>query len=107
LRVDHPDLRDQRLGVAEQQTRQRAVVLELVLQPIRPQPITVAGAQHHRPAGRASAAKECCDADHAFVARDREFGGRPTRCHLEPGNDAGGDEIQVSFAVPGIVDGPT
>ncbi len=104
---DLPGLRDQRLGVAQQQMRQRAVVLELVFQQIRPQPISVAGAQHHRLARRAFATQERCDADHAFAARDRDFCRRPVLRHVEPGNDARSEEIQVLFPVAGAVNGPT
>src|SRR5450755_2699581 len=37
---------------------------------------------------------------------DREFGRRPRRGYIEPGNNPGGEEIQVLFAVTSIVNGP-
>lgn len=69
---DLPDLREQRLSMAQQQVRQRAVVREFALQHARAHQVIMAGAQYHCLARRASATRKRCDADHAFIARDGE-----------------------------------
>ena len=82
-------------------------MLELAFEQIRPQPVSVAGAQHVRPGWGAFATQERRNADHAFAARDRVFLRRPTVRHTVPGNDACSEEIQIRFPVTGAVNGPT
>ena len=88
-------LRDQRLGVAQQQAHHRAGAAEFLLQQLRLQAVAVAGAAHHGAAGRGVAAHEHRDAHHALVADHGDFGGCAVLQHIQQGNDAGGREIHV------------
>jgi len=63
-------LRDQGLGVAQQQKLQRPISMEFVLELLSDQPVSVAGALHDRPTRGGFTAHEQRDADEAFVDRD-------------------------------------
>src|SRR5580658_7822831 len=61
-------LRDQGLGVAQQQDLHLTVAVELVLELLPDQLVSISSALHDRPAGGGFAAHEQRDADQAFVA---------------------------------------
>jgi hypothetical protein len=67
-------LRDQRLGVAQQQALHRAAAVEFLFEQLALQPVGVSRGLHHGRTGRGVAAHEERDADHAFVAHARGLG---------------------------------
>ena len=89
-------LRDQRLGIAQQQAQKRAEASEFLFQRLRPQPIAVAGALHHRATGRGLAPHEQRNAQNPLVADDRDFSRRPVFHHVQQRDDRGGREIHIA-----------
>jgi hypothetical protein len=63
-------LRDQGLRVAQQQKLQLPISMELVLELLSDQPVSVAGALHDRPTRGGFTAHEQRESDKAFVDRD-------------------------------------
>jgi hypothetical protein len=76
-------LRDQRLGVAQQQQLHRPTAHELALQQRRREPVRPALALHDRAAGGRLATHEQRDADQPVVADDRDLGGRTVGEHVQ------------------------
>ena len=64
----------------------------------------MAGALHHRPAGRGLPAHEQRDPDQAFIAHDRDFRRRTAFHDVEERHDAIGGEIHVVQFGAGLVD---
>ena len=96
-------LRQQRLGVTQQQTLHRAGAIELVLQQRPLQPVGVTGALHNGPAGRGLAAHEEGDADDSLVTDHGDFGRCAVLHDVEQGHDRGGGEIDVAHPNAGLV----
>jgi nitrogen-specific signal transduction histidine kinase len=69
-------LRNERLGVTQQDVEHFAVAIEFLLEPVAGQAIGVAGALHDGAARRGLAAHEQRDPDGAFIADHGDFGGR-------------------------------
>lgn len=80
-------LRDQGLRIAQQQELHLAVAVELILEQLSDQLVSVAGALHDRPAGGGFTAHEQRDADEAFVADHGNFRGRAVLQHVQQGYD--------------------
>ena len=97
-------LRDQRLGVAQQQALHQAGAIEFLLQQARSQPVTVARGLHHGRAGRGIAAHEQRNADDAFVAHARGFGRCAGLHDIVQRHDGGGGEIGVLQLSAGFVE---
>jgi hypothetical protein len=70
------NLRDQRLGVAQQEVHQRASLLKLFFQRVCAHPERVPGPQHESATESRITAHEHGDADQTLVADDSRFGGR-------------------------------
>ena len=97
-------LRDQRLGIAQQQLLHRSGAIEFLLQQMARQPVGVARGLHHGRARRGFAAHEQRNADDAFVAHSRDF----CRCarlrDVVQRHDGGGREIGVLQLSAGFVE---
>jgi hypothetical protein len=98
-------LRDQRLGVAQQEQLERAAAIELAPDHHGRNAVGMARVLHHRAAGGRFAAHERRDADHPFVSGKRELRRGSVARHREQRNDAIGREIDVVEALAGFVHG--
>ena len=96
-------LRDQRLRVAQQQDLHAPVAMELVLEPLAHQPVSVAGALDDRPARRRLAPHEQGDPDDAFVADHRNLRGRAVLHHVQERDDRIGWKVDMALHIAGLV----
>jgi hypothetical protein len=81
---DLPGLDGEHQRAALEQAPQWAGALELPRQQVRRKPIAVALAQHHDVTRRGCASQERCDADHAFVTRNRPSCRLPASRQADP-----------------------
>src|SRR5579863_10520 len=89
-------LRDQRLGVAQQQAQERAGPPKLIFQQLGPQAIPVPGALHDRAAGGGLTAHEQGDAEDPLITDDRNFCRRTVFHNVEQRNDGGRRKIHIA-----------
>ena len=97
-------LRDQRLGIAQQQMHRRTEAPELALEQFGLEPHAVPRALHDGAAGRGVAAHEQRNAEDAFVAHDGDFGRRAVLHDVEQRHDGRGREIDVAQLRPRFVE---
>src|SRR5579863_1950672 len=96
-------LRDQGLRVAQKQKLHRPISMELVLELLSDQPVSVTGALHDRTTGGSFTAHEQRDADEAFVANYRDFRRRAVCEYVQQGYDGVGREIDVTEGIAGLI----
>jgi len=96
-------LRDQRLHVAQQQDLHLAVAMELLLEQLCGQTVSVTCALHDRLTRSAVAAHEQRHADETFVAHHRDFRRRPVFHHIQQRHDRVDGKIDVPHCVAGFV----
>src|ERR1700731_3528727 len=89
-------LRDQGLRVAQQQKLQRPISMELVLELLSDQAVSVAGALHYRPTRGGFTAHEQRDADEAFVADHRNFRRGAVAQHVQKEYEGGDGKESVA-----------
>ena len=95
-------LRDQRLGIAQQQVQHRCPV-ELVLDHTRFQAQALAGALHDRAAGRGLAAHEQRDADDALVADHSDLGRSAIFHDVQQRDDGSDRKVHMAQRAAGLV----
>jgi hypothetical protein len=96
-------LRDERLGIAQQQVHHRRGAIEFLLQQLRFHPVSIAGALHHGPARRGLAAHEKRYAEYPLVADHCDFGRRTVLHDIEERHDRGRREIDMPQASARLV----
>jgi len=96
-------LRDQRLRVAQQQDLHLAVAMELLLEQLCGQTVSVTCALHDRLTRSAVAAHEQRHADEAFIPHHRDFRRCPVFHHIQQRYDRVDGKIDVPHCVAGFV----
>src|ERR1700694_858095 len=96
-------LRDQGLRVAQQQNLQRPISMELVLELLSDQPVSVTGALYDRPTWGGFTAHEQRDADEAFVADHRNFRRGAVFQHVQQRHDGVDRKVNVAQDIAGLV----
>ena len=99
-------LRDQRLRVAQQQNLHPAVAMELVLQLLAGQPVSMAGALYDRAARGGFTAHEQRDADETLVAHHRDLRRCAVFHHVQQRHDAVDRKIDVAQDIARLVQEP-
>src|ERR1700728_3483976 len=96
-------LRYQSLRVAQQQKLQLPISMELVLELLSDQPVSVARALHYRPTRGGFTAHEQRDANKALVADHRNFRRRTVGQDVQQRHDGVGRKINVLQYIAGLV----
>ncbi|MNV34234.1 hypothetical protein D3C71_1256440 [compost metagenome] len=105
--VAHRRLRhlgDERLGVAQQEVKQRPPLVRQLLNVGGTQPEGLACTLHHGTIGGATSAHQERHAHHAFEADDRDLRRLPVLQHVQQGDDAIDGEENVSLHHPRLVE---
>jgi len=89
-------LRQQSLGITEQETLHRTCAIELVFQKVTLQPIGMASTLHNSPARRGFSPHKQGDADDSFVSDHGDFGRRAIFHDAQKGYDRVGREIDMT-----------